>query len=240
MPEPASPIRRFYRAAAFEPAPDGFVLTLDGRPARTPGRAPLVLPKAALAEAVAREWHSQEGAIVPASMPITRLANSAIDGVAREVAAVRAEIARYAGSDLVVYRAGDPAGLVAAQSEAWDPVLAWADSRLGARFVRREGLMFVEQPPASLSRVRERLERISSPFALAALHVMTTLTGSALIALMVAAGALGPDEAWQAAHVDELFQESRWGADEEATARRTARERDFRAAATVLALGGGV
>lgn len=231
--------KRFYRAASAEPAGDGtFVLQLDGRPARTPARAPLALPTVALGEAVAVEWRAQGEQIDPATMPLTRLANTAIDGIAREIDAVRADLARYAGSDLVVYRAGAPDRLVSQQAAAWDPVLDWAQSALGARFVLSEGVMFVEQPESSLERVRERLAREGSPFRLGALHVMTTLTGSLLLALMHAGGALSSDAAWAAAHVDELFQESQWGQDAEAAARRDARRSEFEAASRLLELAG--
>ncbi|TDR94334.1 ATP12 family chaperone protein [Enterovirga rhinocerotis] len=237
MVETQAAPKRFYTAAEIAAGPDGFVLTLDGRPARTPGRVPLALPTRALGEAVAAEWAAQGERILPATMPLTRLANTAIDGVARELAAVRADLARYAGSDLVAYRAADPEPLVAAQSAAWDPVLEWARTDLGARFVLSQGVTYVDQPELSLARIREALERHDSPFAVAALHVMTTLTGSVLIALMHGAGRLGREEAWRAAHVDELFQESRWGLDSEAAERRALREAEFTAASTVLRLG---
>lgn len=232
---PAKP-KRFYEAAAARPEAGGFVLTLDGRPARTPSKAPLVLPTEALGEAVAAEWNQQGEFIDPASMPLTRIANSAIDGVAREMDAVRAEIARYAGSDLVMYRAGDPDALVAEQGAAWDPILDWAHREHGARFLLSQGVTFVDQPETSLARIREALARETSPFRLAALHVLTTLSGSVLLALMIAAGAIEADTAWRAAHVDELHQESRWGTDAEATERRAKRETEFQAATRILAL----
>lgn len=232
---PAAPAR-FYERAELRPQGEGSLLTLDGRPARTPGRQPLVLPTLGLGEAVAAEWNAQGATIDPRSMPVTRLANSALDGVARDLAAVRDDLARYAGSDLVAYRAGEPDRLVAAQSAAWDPVVAYARGDLGARLVLSEGVMFVEQPAEALARIRARIDREASPFGLAALHVMTTLTGSVLLALMHADGRLGPQETWDAAHVDELFQESRWGADHEASVRRDARAAEFRVASRVYAL----
>lgn len=228
--------RRFFERAEIEREGEGFRLALDGRPARTPGRALLVLPNAALGAAVAAEWNAQEAVIDPATMPLTRLANTALDGVAPVHDAVRDDLARFAGSDLVVYRAGEPDALVAEQARAWDPVLDWARTELGARFVLSEGITFVEQPPLSLERIRDRLAAETSPFRLAALHVLTTLSGSVLIALMHANGALDADAAWQAAHVDELFQESRWGADTEATARRSQRRAEFGVASRMLDL----
>ena len=235
MPDPTG-AKRFYEAVVVAPSGEGFAILLDGRGTRTPGRAPLLLPTRELADAVADEWRDQGERIVPATMPLTRLANTAIDGVAPEMEAVRADIARYAGSDLVMYRAADPERLVAAQSAAWDPVLAWARERFGARFVLSEGVIFVDQPPESLARIGAALEAVRSPFGLAALHVTTTLTGSVLVALMHAAGALDAEAAWRAAHVDELHQETQWGQDLEALRRREAREAEFRAASRLHAL----
>lgn len=243
MPEPgASPRtgptlpRRFYTKASAEPGEDGFALKLDGRPARTPGRAPLVLPSAALGEAVAAEWDAQVDTIDPGTMPLTKLANSTIDGVVPRVAQVRDEIVRYAGSDLVCYRAGEPDKLVAAQSVVWDPVVAWTRERFGARLALAEGIMFVAQPAEALAPIREALDGEMSPFRLAALNVMTTLSGSALIALMIGAGRLTAADGWRAAHVDELHQESLWGEDLEAMRRRVTREGEFLAAARLLDL----
>jgi chaperone required for assembly of F1-ATPase len=232
---PALP-RRFYRQASVEPQDGAFVLTLDGKPARTPARHPLALPNLALGEAVAAEWREQGEEIDPAAMPLTRLANSAIDGVRPNMAGVRDDLVRYASSDLVCYRVGEPDRLAGEQARAWDPLLAWAHEALGARFVLSEGLMFVGQPEAALDAVRAALVRLTSPFALAALHVMTTLTGSVLIALAHAAGRLTAEEAWAAAHTDERFQESIWGEDEEALKRRAARKADFMAASRLYGL----
>lgn len=221
--------KRFYKSAAIEPEGDGFVLALDGRRARTPGRAPLSLPTRPLADAIAAEWNAQGATIEPRSMPLTKIANSAIDGVAPDPEAVAADLARYGGSDLIVYRAGEPEKLVEMQSTAWDPVVLWAKSRLGARLVLRQGLTFVDQPPESLDRIGAAI-RARSPFRLAALHVMTTLTGSVLVPLMHTAGDLDAEAAWHAAHVDEHFQESRWGQDHEAMERRAFRRAEFDAA----------
>lgn len=238
MPDTASPgaTKRFYEEAGLRAVEGGHTLVLDGRPARTPGKRPLTLPSRALGEAVAAEWHAQGATVDPRTMPLTRLANSAIDGVAQEMEAVRDDLVRYAGSDLVMYRAGEPAGLVAEQSAAWDPVLDWARAELGARFVLSEGVMFVAQSEEAIGHVREAVARELSPFGIAALHVMTTLTGSVLLSLMHAAGRIDAADAWSAAHVDELHQESRWGTDEEALRRREAREAEFRAASRLLAL----
>jgi len=231
-----APAKRFFETAASEERDGVFVLTLDGRPARTPARRPVAVPTRALGDALAAEWQAQETVIDPAAMPVTRLVNSAIDGVADGMQEVAEDIVRYAGSDLVVYRAGEPERLAAEQAASWDPILAWADDALGARLTLGEGITFVAQPEAALSALRARVAQETSPFGLAALHVMTTLTGSALIALAHAEGRLTAAEAWAAAHVDERFQERVWGEDEAALQRRTEREADFRAASRVYAL----
>lgn len=229
--KPALP-KRFYQDAAADPAG---VIALDGKPVRTPGKAPLALPSRALAEAVAQEWRAQGERVDPGTMPLTRLANSAIDGVAGREQAVIDDILAFAGSDLLCYRAHGPRKLAEAQSKHWDPVLAWAKEALGAPLVLAEGVMHVAQPDASLARLRRQIEG-RGPFGLAALHVLTALSGSALLALAVALGRLTPEEAWAAAHVDEDFQIGQWGEDAEAKARREARWRDFAAAARMLKL----
>ncbi|MGA2492702.1 MAG: ATP12 family protein [Roseiarcus sp.] len=229
-------LRRFYKSAEVVAADGGgFAVRLDGRPVRTPGKRPLVAPTRAVAERIAAEWAAQGETIEPMSMPATRLANSAIDGVGEALAATRAAIADYAAADLVCYRAAAPEALVALQAEAYDPVLAWACDALGARFVATVGLAHFAQPEPALVAARAAVEAYADPFAVAALHVTTSLTGSLMIALMTAKGALTPEAAWRAAHVDEDFQIGRWGVDEEAERRRAARWRDFEAAATVLA-----
>jgi chaperone required for assembly of F1-ATPase len=227
--------KRFYREAAAEARDGAFVLLLDGRTAKTPAKNLLALPTRALAEAVAEEWRRQAEVIDPSRMPVTRIVNSALDGVEPRREAVVDDLVRYAGSDLTCYRAGEPERLVREQAEAWDPVLAWADQALGARFILSEGVMYVTQPEAALAAVRAEVDRVASPFALAALHVMTTLTGSVLIALAHAAGRLTAEEAWRAAHADEFYQESLWGEDELAMERHAAREVDFKAASAVYA-----
>jgi chaperone required for assembly of F1-ATPase len=233
------PVRRFYKAVEVREADGRHALMLDGRGARTPGRNPLVAPSRALMLEVAAEWDRQHETIDPAGMPLTRLLNSAIDGVAHTMAETRADILRYAGSDLLCYRAEEPEDLVERQAHAFDPVLCWAAETLGARFNVTAGVMHVAQPHAALAAISAALDAYDDPAALAALSVMTTLTGSALLALAVARGFLSPEAAWRAAHVDEDFQVERWGADAEATARREARWREFEAAAIVVALAQG-
>ena len=232
----APTLRRFYqRVEVVEDDGGGFAVKLDGRSVRTPGKRPLVAPSRTIAELIAAEWTAQGETIAPMTMPATRLANSAIDGVAGALAATRAEIAKYATADLVCYRAEGPEALVALQAEAFDPVLAWGRERLGVRFITTVGIAHVAQPETALAAARTAVEAYADPFAVAALHVMTSLTGSLLIALMTAKGALTAADAWQVAHVDEDFQIARWGEDDEAKARHAARWRDFEAAAKVLA-----
>jgi chaperone required for assembly of F1-ATPase len=231
--------KRFYKEAGVEEQDGAFHLVLDGRTARTPGRNPLAVPDRGLAEALAQEWGGQGAEIDPATMPVTRLVNSAIDGVSTRRQEVVDDLVRFAGSDLICYRAGEPSRLVAAQDAAWNPVLDWARDEHGARFILSEGVMHVAQPETAIAAIRAAIEGVRSPFALAALHVMTTLTGSVLIALAHALGVLDSEQAWDAAHVDERYQESVWGEDEDAMARRRNRKADFEAASRVFRLASG-
>jgi chaperone required for assembly of F1-ATPase len=237
--KPALP-KRFYERAGLAPDAGGFRLTLDGRPANTPARNALVLPTPGLAEAVAAEWGAQVAVIDPATMPLTRLANTAIDGVAPRRDAVVDDLSAYAGTDLLAYRAGEPDRLVRAQAEAWDPVLDWAHAALGARFILGEGVMHVTQPDTTVAALRRAIVETEGPFRLAALHTLTTLTGSLVLALAVLRAHLSPAAAWAAAHVDETYQASVWGGDAEAEARQALRQAEFEAAARLAALAGPV
>jgi chaperone required for assembly of F1-ATPase len=228
--------KRFYdRAETRDEADSAASLRLDGKPVRTPGKAELTLPTKALAEAIADEWRAQGERIDPATMPLTKLANSVIDGVTGREDAVKEDILGYGRSDLVCYRAEGPETLAALQTQHWDPVVAWAKTELHAPMHLAEGVMHVAQDEASLAAIAARLAEFDA-WSLAALHVMTGLTGSALLALAIALGRLTPDEAWTAAHVDEDWQISQWGEDEEAKVRRENRHRDFAAAARLLTL----
>ena len=225
--------RRFYqRAHVGDAAP--FAILLDDRPVRTPAGNALALPSRALGEAVAAEWDAQQERIDPAVMPLTRLVNSVIDGVAMAPAPVAEEVVRYLGSDLVCYRADTPAGLVARQAQHWDPILDWARDTLGARFVLAEGVMFAAQPDHAIVAASAAIP--SDPWRLGAVNVITTLTGSALIALALSQGRLTLDDAWTAAHVDEDWNMSQWGRDELALDRRAKRFAEMQAAGTVLLL----
>ena len=225
--------RRFYRDVGIEESKNGFRVVLDGRPVRTPARGFLLAPSRALAQAIAAEWNSQGESIDPTTMPITRLANSIIDGVTTAPTPVAADIEKYLGSDLLLYRADGPQRLVERQARLWDPVLAWAREALGARFALAQGVVHVAQPEGAIVAARAAIP--DDPWRLGALHAITTLTGSALLALALAGGHLTADEAWDAAHVDEDWNMEQWGRDEIALARRAARRAEMDAAATVLA-----
>ena len=226
---------RFYAEARTERDGDWFVLMLDGKPALTPARHRLGVPEAALAEALAAEWNGQGERIDPATMPVTQLVNAALDRVAGEMAAVRKEIVRYVGSDLVCYRADEPEGLAGRQREAWDPLVAWAEREFGVSLRLADGVVAVEQAPELGAAVDEALTRLEA-IPLTGVHAATTLTGSAILALALLRGRLDADEAWQAAHVDEDWQMEQWGRDEVALTARTARRAEFDAA--VLAMAG--
>lgn len=226
--------KRFYKDVTVEAEHQGFAVKLDGKAVKTPGKNGLLLGTPALAELVASEWQAQGEVIDPASMPMTRLANTAIDAVAGQIDAVAGEILRFAGTDMIFYRADTPHELVERQNEGWNPVLEWAANELGARFILAVGVMHQEQPKAALEAFEQALEKHREPFALSALHVMTTLTGSALIGLALAEGRLTLDEAWQLAHLDEDWTDEHWGVDAEAVHRRAKRFEEMTAAHAVF------
>ena len=224
--------KRFYTRAGVANAADGFAITLDDKPVRTPSGRPLTAPTREIADVIAAEWNAQGETIDPLTMPMTRLANSVVDGVVDRVDAVAEDVAKYLGSDLLFYRAGHPEALVAREAAQWDPILFWAADSLGAHFILAEGIVHVRQPDAAIEAARAALPR--DTWKVAALHIVTTLTGSALLALALMHGVVDQDQAWAAAHVDEDWNTEKWGADEEVAARRAARLIDFRAAASVL------
>jgi chaperone required for assembly of F1-ATPase len=225
---------RFYAKVATTPVAERYAVQLDDKPVRTPGRRVLAVPSLALAEAIAAEWDAQRELIDPAKMPLTRLANSIIDGVTELPKPVAAEIAKYLQSDLLFYRAASPAELAARQRRHWDPILAWAAQDLGAQFACTEGVTHIGQPQAAVDAARAAIP--DDPWRLGAAHTATTLTGSALIALALARGALSVDAAWQAANVDEDWNMEQWGRDELALERRDFRFAELKASALVLSL----
>ncbi len=224
--------RRFYAHAGVVEATDGFAITLDDKPVRTPSGRPLVAPNREIADGIVAEWDAQQETIDPLTMPLTRFANSVIDAAVDRIDAVTNDIAKYFGSDLLFYRAGHPEPLVAREAAHWDPVVFWAADALGAHFILAEGIVHVRQPDSAIAAARAVLP--TDPWSIAALHVVTMLTGSALLALALMRGVIDQDQAWAAAHVDEDWNIEQWGVDEEIAARRAARLVDFRAAATIL------
>ncbi len=224
--------RRIYDHAGVVEGPDGFAITLDDKPVRTPSGRPLVAPNRDIADGIVAEWDAQRETIDPLTMPLTRFANSVIDAVVDRIEAVTDDIAKYFGSDLLFYRAGHPEALVAREAAHWDPVVFWAADALGAHFILAEGIVHVRQPDSAIAAARAVLP--TDPWSIAALHVVTTLTGSALLALALMRGVIDQDQAWAAAHVDEDWNIEKWGVDEEIAARRAARLVDFRAAAGIL------
>lgn len=225
--------KRFYQDATIAAREDQYCIELDGRQVRTPLRRVLEVPSLSIAEALAGEWRRQHDVIDPATMPLTRLVNAALDAVAGREAAVRADIVKYAGTDLVCYRAEHPQVLVARQAEAWDPILAWARDSLGAELLPAKGIVHQAQPAAALARIASAIEPLPA-LALAALHSATTLTGSALLALACHAQRIDAAETWRLAHIDEDFQAEQWGWDSEAQAARNRKRAELDAAALVL------
>jgi len=229
--------KRFYKSVTVAPREKGFAVLLDGKGIKTPAKKDFVLPTKALAGAIAAEWSAQGERVDPDTMPLTRIANSALDSVAGHMREVAADIAAFAGNDLLCYRASGPDGLVARQRARWNPILDWTRNALGADFQLADGVIHVAQPKEALARVEDALKG-PDPFRLACLHVMTTLAGSALIALAHARATLTLEEAWAAAHVDEDWQIELWGRDSEADARRMQRFAEFEAASRMLSLLG--
>lgn len=226
--------KRFYKKVAVVPTEGSFGIALDGRVVRTPGRNLLRLPSAAAAELIAAEWQAQVDVIDPATMHATRMANVGIDRVDAAREAVVDEIVRYAGSDVSCYRAEGPEGLVTRESAAWDPVLEHARRTHGARFILAQGITHAEQPETALAAVRAALAGITDPAALAAFSTLTTLSGSALIALAVLDGAITDDAAFSASTVEEDWNAHLWGEDADAAAKRVLRRAEFVAAAQLL------
>lgn len=225
-------MKRFYKQVSVTP---DLGIALDGRPVRTPGRLPLILPNADLAEAVAAEWQSQGDDILPQTMPLTGLANAAIERIAPDTAGFAAGLATYAESELLCYRAEAPPPLVARQEDIWDPILAWARTRYDIGFVLVEGIMHRPQPTETVARLSEALAARDA-FDLAALSQIVTISGSLVIALAVLEGELAPDAAFDAAHLDELWQAEHWGEDDFALDQRAAHRADFLAACKFLGL----
>ena len=209
--------KRFWKTATAEPCEGGFTVRLDGRAVKTPAKAAFVVPTLALAEAAAREWDAQEGAVKPETMPVTRAANSAIDKLGQQRDEVVGLLAAYGASDLLCYRATGPEGLIARQAAGWDPLLGWSATDLGAPLHVTAGIVPIAQPAESLIRLRAVVDAFD-PFRLAAFHDMVAITGSLILALAVTRGRLSAAEAFDLSRIDESWQAEFWGVDEDAAA----------------------
>ena len=230
-------MKRFYKETAVDLGDGGHRILLDGKPMRTPAKAVLVVPTRALAEAIAAEWGEvpDNADINVSHLPLTRLAATGLDRVTTQRARVIDDTAKYAGSDMLCYRASEPESLVKRQQETWQPLLDWAHERYGARLVIVEGLAFVEQPADAVARLREAVAT-HSDLALSALYNLTHISGSLIVALAVAEGRLAAADAFAAAQLDELYQVERWGEDPIATKRHEGIRHDIEAGARFLAL----
>lgn len=234
-------MKRFYKETSVDAAPDGggYRVLLDGRPMRTPAKAVLLLPNAELAEAIAAEWRAVPGSaeINVAHLPLTRLAATGLDRVGNQRDRVIEDTAKYAASDMLCYRAAEPATLVERQSRLWQPLLDWAAGHYGARLAVVEGLSFAEQPADALRALRGAVAA-HGDFGLSALYNLTHIAGSLVLALAVSEGRLSAGDAFAAAQLDELYQVERWGADPIATRRHEGIRADIDAGARFLALLG--
>ncbi|ABQ69068.1 ATP12 ATPase [Rhizorhabdus wittichii RW1] len=228
-------MKRFYKQVSVEPVAGGHAIRLDGRPVKTPARADLTLPTSALAHAVAAEWDAQAEEIDPRRMPLTGLANAAIDRIAPDPAAFARGLAAYAETDLLCYRADSPAKLVDRQAASWDPLLDWARDRYDVHFETVAGIIHRPQPDETVQRLAAAVAAHDA-FHLAALQPLVTITGSLVIALALAGGRIDAEQAFAAAHLDELWQAEQWGEDALATEARENRRADFKAAARLLGL----
>lgn len=227
--------KRFYEKAATTAAENGFAVALDGGTVRTPGGAPLVVPTEALAAAVAGEWAAQEETIEPHTMPLTRLACTAVDRVASRRDAVVDHTAAYGATDLLCYRADQPQDLRERQDAAWQPLLDWAAATYGARLRITGGIIPAEQPPASLAALTEAVAAYDD-LELAALSGATQACGSLIVGLALTTGHLDAEGAFAVSQLDERYQMETWGEDAEAKARRALLNADIAAAAQFLSL----
>jgi len=228
-------VKRFWTDVTVEPDESGWAILLEGRSLKTPARAALAVPTQALAEAIAEEWRSVGETVDPRAMPLTGLANAAIDRVAPDRQAFAQGLARYAEADLACYRVEGPRELVAQQELSWDPLLAWARRRYDVDFATTCGLMHVAQPGATVERLSHAIAALDA-FQLAGLSPLVTVGGSLVAGLAVIEKAIGADEAWKAVSIDEQWQLDQWGADAEAEKALDNRRRDFMAGARLLEL----
>ncbi len=225
---------RFYEDVTVFYEDGGFLIHLDGKPVRTPARQILKVADRPVAQKLADEWQAQKNKINPKNMPMTRLVNSALDGVANTMVEVREEVVRFSETDLLCYRAEGPDRLVERQNTHWDPVMIWMEERYGCSFKLVGGVMHVSQEGETIERVREIVDLYDNPLKLAGLHSMTSLLGSCILALAVADGFLLADHSWKLAHIDEDWNREQWGGDKEAEERRAYRWQDMKAASFLV------
>lgn len=230
--------KRFYKSVDVRDEANGFTILLDGRPVKTPANHPLRAPTRALADAVAEEWRAQGDRLAPEAMLLTKALNTALDRIAPYRAAIVDELAKYAGSDLLCYRADAPHELVRRQAAAWDPWLDWAAERFGARLTVTVGVAHIAQPSDALARLKQAMAA-QDDHHLVVLHAGITITGSAVLGIAFAARALSAEAAFATAHVDDLYQAELWGRDAEAEKVRANRLADLTAAETYLRLLAG-
>jgi chaperone required for assembly of F1-ATPase len=226
-------MKRFYREATVDLGDQGYRVRLDGRPLRTPGKRPLVTPTVGLARAIAAEWQAQGEEIQPATLPLTRLASTAVDRMPALRAAAIDEAAGYAGTDLLCYRASEPLELVQRQWHAWQPLLDWAAATYSVRLTVTTWMLPVEQPAAALERLRAAVAALED-WPLVGVHAATTALGSLVLGLALLHGRLDAEQALAASLLDELFELERWGRDAETERRHAALRRDVAAASTFL------
>ncbi|MEQ8309383.1 MAG: ATP12 family protein [Sphingopyxis sp.] len=228
-------MKRFWAEVAVVPDDAGWGIALDGRPVRTPQRAPLAVASAALADAIADEWRDVADRIDPAAMPMTGLANAAIDLAAPDIAAFAAPVAAYAQSDLFCYRDARDAALQAEQAAAWNPLLAWAETRYGIEFALTQGVLPVDQPAATVAALQDAVRTLDM-WRITALTPLVTIGGSLVAGLALLDRAFDTETLWQAVSLDDLYQERRWGADSEAQKVRADNKRAWDNAARFLSL----
>jgi chaperone required for assembly of F1-ATPase len=219
-------MKRFYKTVSVAPVEGGFGVLLDGKPVRTPGKSLLALPTEELAAAIAEEWQAQGEKIIAVTMPLLRLANTVIDGVAVRRHEVIAAVLRFGENDLLCYRAHQPPELVKRQAEGWDPWLDWVRRRHSVHMTVAAGMTHIDQTPDALLALRQALEELDA-FALGAVHVIASITGSLVLALAVAEGAANGAQVFQLSRIDEVYQAEKWGADVEAVKRTTALAREL-------------
>lgn len=227
--------KRFWKAAAVVAEGDGFTVLLDGRKVKTPAKAQLIVPTEGLAQLIAAEWDAQQGKIKPETMPVTRMANSAIDKVVPQYEEVANILAAYGETDHLCYRAEKPAALIARQKAAWDPLIQWAADTLNAPLRTGHGVIHIAQPPESLATLHDQVRALGN-FRLAAFHDLVALSGSLILSFAVARGRLDAQSAWEISRIDETWQIEQWGEDEEAAELAASKRLAFHDAARFFAL----